>query len=284
MNSVLDWYFYKMHVTYLSHPEWWLYDSANSSQPVYCGGDRTFRPPPGGMLIFDHAKAEVRSFWQGVCAAAVASGVVDGCFSDSSQPGSHGTSRHLNASYNALYEAGKVATMSNITAKFGGNPGKPYDGSTGVLIGKKPDQQGINAYQIEFFKNDEGSIQELIAGAQKGWLVEAHTHVVDAAGCADPRMADVLAAFLIGAGENSYFGSGKWISNSTLDVTQRWCAPLFETPLGKPLADATKDNETGVYTRSFASGTKVVFDIRSNKGQIWWGGVQPPLLLHLLLQ
>ena len=78
--------------------------------------------------------------------------------------------------------------MSAITAKFGGTAGKPYDGSTGVLIGKKSDQEGINAYQIEFFAPTEGSIQELIAGVQKGWLVEAHTHVVDEKGCEDPKM------------------------------------------------------------------------------------------------
>ena len=97
--------------------------------------------------------------------------------------------------------------MSAVTAEFGGTAGKPYDGSTGVLIGKKSDQEGINAYQIEFFAPTEGSIQELIAGVQKGWLVEAHTHVVDEKGCEDPKLVDVLAAFLIGAGENSYFGS-----------------------------------------------------------------------------
>eukprot|EP00329_Picozoa_sp_Boothbay-MS584-11_P000178 2720_1 len=24
MNSVLDWYFYRMHYQYLQHPDWWL--------------------------------------------------------------------------------------------------------------------------------------------------------------------------------------------------------------------------------------------------------------------
>ena len=274
MNSVLDWYFYEMHETFLKHPAWWLYDSNDPSQPVKCHGDSTFNPPKQGMLIFDHAKPEVRAFWQSVCASAVASGVVDGCFSDSSQPGSHATAKHLNMSYNAQFESGKVTTMANVTATFGGRAGAPYAGSTGVLIGKKPDQQGINAFQIEFFDNSEASIVELLAGVAKGYLVEAHTHVVDDMGCASPQMESVVAAFLIGAGVDSYFGSGAWISKSTLDVTQRWCPPLFERPLGSPLADAAK-NASGVYARAFASGTKVFFDTRSNVGQIWWGGAPP---------
>lgn len=274
MNSVLDWYFYKMHQDYESHPTWWLYDSF-THQPVRCGGDPHFNPPKNGMLAFDHAKPEVGAWWQGVCTAAVQSGSVDGCFSDSSQNNTHGTDKHLNASDTLAFEKGKIETMSTVTAQFGGTAGKPYTGSTGVLIGKKSDQQGINAYQIEFFEPNEGSILELMAGVQQGYLVEAHTHTVDDTGCASNLMEGVVAAFLIGAGEDCYFGSGTWISSGTLDVTQRWCPPLFEKPLGKPMADAVKDSN-GVYTRTFASGTKVAFDTATNKGQVWWGGVAPP--------
>ena len=39
--------------------------------------------------------------------------------------------------------------MSRVTRLFGGEPGQPYTaGNTGVLIGKKPDQKGINAFQV----------------------------------------------------------------------------------------------------------------------------------------
>jgi hypothetical protein len=115
------------------------------------------------MLIFDHARASVREFWKGVCYNATATGFVDGCFSDSSQPMTHGTSSHLNVTDEAKYEAGKVQTMTEIVAKFGGQAGKPYGDSTGLLIGKKPDQKGINAYQIEQFGPSEKSITELVS-------------------------------------------------------------------------------------------------------------------------
>merc|ERR1712083_1144951 len=95
MNSVLDWYFYGMHDEYVQRPEWWLRNS-ETGKPVYESGDKTFNPPKEGMLIFDHAKEAVRSFWQATCRKAVQTGVVDGCFSDSSQPGTHKTETQLN--------------------------------------------------------------------------------------------------------------------------------------------------------------------------------------------
>lgn len=93
---------------------------------------------------------------------------------------------------------------------------------TGVLIGKKSNQSGINAYQIEFFSPSEDSIQELVgrciqlssmscclqrldsqmAGVAKGYLVQAHAGVNEAVSqqCGCACMNDTLAAFLIGAG------------------------------------------------------------------------------------
>jgi hypothetical protein len=78
------------------------------------------------MLVFDHARPAVRAFWKGVCYNATATGFVDGCFTDSSQPDSHGTAKRLNASARAAFEAGKVQTMTEVTARFGGAAGRPY--------------------------------------------------------------------------------------------------------------------------------------------------------------
>jgi hypothetical protein len=57
---------------------------------------------------------DLREFWRGVCSNATASGVVDGCFSGSSCNGTHGTSKHLNASTNAAFEAGKVSGLLDL--------------------------------------------------------------------------------------------------------------------------------------------------------------------------
>ena len=270
-----------MHYQYLERPDWWLKCSPETAaakcaktphHAVYAHGDSHFNPPKEGMLVFDHAKPEVRSFWLATCFRAVETGLVDGCFSDSSEVGSHGTTKFLNESYNNAYEAGKVLTMATATARFGGAAGQAYPrDATGVLIGKKPDQQGINALQIEFFEPSQAGIQELMQGVDKGYLVQAHAGVNSPAstqGC--PAMRDSVAAFLIGAGENSYYGSGAWMSPSLADVQQRWCPELFEKPLGPPMGPAVLDSN-GTYSRTFKSGTLVSFDTKTNVGKIVWG-------------
>ena len=77
MNTVLSWYFYEMNNIYEAHPQEWLYDS-KTGKPVRGPGDRSFKPPKDGMLIFDHTRASVREFWKSVCLNATATGVVDG--------------------------------------------------------------------------------------------------------------------------------------------------------------------------------------------------------------
>jgi hypothetical protein len=78
-----------------------------------------------------------------------------------------------------------------------------------------------------------------------------------------------------GAGENSYFGSGSWIiadnqpRSGLDDVQTRWCPELFEKPLGRPTADASKGAD-GIWRRSFSSGTQVTFDSASGRGTIDW--------------
>jgi len=271
-NAVLSWYFYHMDVVMHASPQFALNDSF-SHKPVLAPGDKTFNPPKAGMLVFDHSSAGLREYWKSVCINATQTGFVDGCFSDSSQASSHGTSRHLNAADNAAYEAGKIQTMTELTEFFGGEAGQPYAGSHGVVIGKAVNQSGINAMMIEMFRATEDGIVELMEAAAKGWLVQAHASVdtkPSTAGCNDlTAMTDLAAAFLIGAGDDSYFGSGPWISPGIGDVEQRWCPALMERPLGRPLALATKTGT--VWERNFTSGTRVRFDTRVNSGAISWG-------------
>merc|ERR1712146_660706 len=83
----------------------------------------------------------------------------------------------------------------------------------------------------------------------------------------DPSNADLqteLAAFLIAAGEYSYYRCGGW---SHTDAT--WY-PVYDKKLGEPLANATLGKD-GVWRRSFAAGTDVTFDTNTNVGTIVWG-------------
>merc|ERR1712217_717286 len=78
----------------------------------------------------------------------------------------------------------------------------------------------------------------------------------------DPKIQTELAAFLVVAGEYSYYRCGAW------GHTDAPWYKVYDMPLGKPLANATLAN--GVYKRSFASGTKVTFDTKTKTGTMDW--------------
>merc|ERR1740130_1788715 len=108
---------------------WQLNQSANG-EPLMISGDKHFDPPKAGMLVYAHNVKEMQDYWIEVCLNATKTGFVDGCFSDSSQPGTHGTEKYLDKSDSAAFEAGKIETMAKVTPAFEGIAGKPYAGST----------------------------------------------------------------------------------------------------------------------------------------------------------
>jgi len=81
------------------------------------------------------------------------------------------------------------------------------------------------------------------------------------------------AAFLAGAGEQHYFVTGGWHSTSADEghFATHWVEGLFDRPLGAPLSDAEYNSTTGDWTRTFAKGTKVLFNAVTKKGSIAWG-------------
>ena len=93
-----------MHVSLVESP----LTSSHTALAAHSTGDRTFDPPKDGMPVFDHGNPDVREWWKSACINATLTGYVDGCFSDSSQPHTHDTERHLNAADDAKFEAGKV--------------------------------------------------------------------------------------------------------------------------------------------------------------------------------
>ena len=78
----------------------------------------------------------------------------------------------------------------------------------------------------------------------------------------------LTTAFLIGAGEYSYFGCGDWCAEGDDTKPLTWL-PEYDKPLGTPKGPAQYN--AGVWTRSFASGTEVMFDTKTNKGTVKWG-------------
>merc|ERR1712083_836335 len=73
----------------------------------------------------------------------------------------------------------------------------------------------------------------------------------------NPKVQTELAAFLVAAGEYSYYRCGGW---GHTDAT--WY-PVYDKKLGAPLSDAVLGTD-GVWRRSFASGTEVAFNTATN--------------------
>ena len=226
------------------HPSFFLRDS--NGTPVKNGG---------GFYIFDLSNPAVRQWWLNICLNATKFANGDGCFCDSSQ--------HENATFKPNPSAAKMKAwgegMLNLTRDV-----QEALGNDKLLIGKVPGQPYVKAVQIEVFRPDNNSINELLSGLSTGQVVQAH--VPTNVPCSSD-LTDHIAAFLIGAGKYYYFGCGNW--NATGDDTRplTW-RPEYDKRLGAPKGPAQYNS--GVWTRSFASGTEVMFDTKGNKGTIKW--------------
>lgn len=267
-NSILDWPFYKLHEEFLQHPDWWLKRGAADPEGpgAVCriGGDSTF-PNHTNMLVFDFAQKAVRDFWASECYNMTQTGFVDGCFSDRSPTSDHDTSAPCGAG--PEFAAGHVTVLQDLQKQLG----------NGVLIANHAyNLTGVNSVQIEGFKADETSILTLQQCVANGKIVEAHAGYGED-GEADEHCSNgienSLAAFLIGAGERSYYTCSRGWKIQEDPVEKSW-HPEYEKALGKPKADGAKGAD-GVWSRTFLSAkgeTVVTFNAKTNVGKIAWAG------------
>ena len=246
MNSFMDIpLMTRMHRQLQQNPEYYLRDSKGIRVKT-----------PNGYYAYDLSNPKVRQWWLNICLNATKYANGDGCFCDSSQ-------RENMTFYPSLSEAKQKAWaegMLNLTRDV-----QKALGDDNLLIGKVPDQPFVKAVQIEYFRPDNDSINALILGASVGQYVQAHVPI--SVSCSSD-LTDYIAAFLIGAGElYSYFGCGTWnaTGNDTSPLTWR---PEYDKPVGPPKFPALY--YSGVWSRSFALGTSVTFDTKTNKGTIEW--------------
>jgi len=203
---------------------------------------------------------EVRRIFKEQCAGMTKSGAVDGCYIDGCQnvPGP------LDSETKAAYISGKQQALEELQAEVPGvllcgSGGDTRPGMLGTSI------QNWNKHTDQLATRE---IPKLMEAVSKGVMFEAKGKTVCSAGVdGDPQNSDLqteLAAFLIAAGEQSYYRCGGW---SHTDAT--WY-PVYDKKLGEPLANATLGKD-GVWRRSFAAGTDVTFDTNTNVGTIVWG-------------
>merc|ERR1712137_745038 len=133
--------------------------------------------------------------------------------------------------------------------------------------------EGVNAVQIENFTSSEKSILELMDCVANGKITQARAGMnqySSAEDCSDLSASSTLAAFLIGAGERSYYQCIVGWNEKTDPVAEVW-RPEYDRPLGEPAGPAVKTLDE--YRREFVNplGTTVVtFNTTSNTGFIAW--------------
>jgi len=256
-NSVLDWPFYRLHEEFIQHPEWALPSGKGDGKPCLMTGDRTF-PNHTNMLGFDFSQSVVRDFWASECINMTKTGFVDGCFSDRavSEPACPFATKEAQAAY----DAGHLKVHQELQEQLG----------NGVLIANHAyTMPGVSATQIESFAADEDSIILLNQSAALGKLVQAHAGYSEDSSdnhCSN-NVEQALAAFLIGARENSFFGCSRSWNVDTDPVADVWHEE-YDRPLGAPTGFAVKNGD--VWTRTFSSGTVVTFNAANSTGHIAW--------------
>jgi hypothetical protein len=213
--------------------------------------------------VYDHTQQVVRDFWRDACLNLTSTGLVDGCGADASQqtgayiPG-------LDAATQAAWTQGHVWAVGNAT--------QAVAAQGGLILGKMGYQLGpggTNGVLQEGCGASNATIQVLQA-ATAAAKRDGASYVYE---CHSNGEMDELAAFLVGAGENHFWGFGSWVTTFG-NYSSSWL-PQFDLALGAPAADGAYDPATAVWTRSFASGTDVTFNAKTNKGKIAWGSTKP---------
>ena len=204
--------------------------------------------------VYDHRSIAVRDLWRDVCLNMTSTGLVDGCGADASQQSSTYI-QGVSADVGAAWELGRNWSIGNTTAALA-----PQGG---VVLGKMEFELGAytNGVLQEGCVKGNATINVLREAAAAS-VRDGVTYIYQ---CHSNGEMDDLAAFLVGAYKGAFWGFGGWVQAND-GFSDRWL-PIFDKPLGAPVADAEYNAESAVWTRSFASAS-VTFDVKSNTGNI----------------
>lgn len=207
--------------------------------------------------VYDHTQLAVREFWKQACLNMTSTGLIDGCGADASQQaGSY--IGGLSPAVSAAWTAGHIAAVGNAT--------QAVSAAGGLVLGKVEAQLGVSTNGVlqEGCVAGNATINTLLAAAAAAKR-DGRRYVYE---CHSNGTPDDLAAFLIGASEDQYWGFGPWVYQTCGGAAASWIDELAN-PLGEPLGPATYSHP--IWSRRFASNTAVTFDASTNKGTISWG-------------
>lgn len=248
-NSIIAYPWYKtVQDQFLKNSTYWLRNANGELQHNIKQSSQTW-------YTWDFSVPAVADIYKEQCLSMVRTGAVDSCYAD----GCENVPGPLDDAKRDAYTAGKHAMFVDLQDQI---PGVVMCGSGGGVM------KGALASTVQNWgthgKYSVREIPMLQKAVAEGAMFSAKGHEV----CQNngdpnhPAVQTELAAFLVAAGEQSYFRCGDW---GHTDVP--WYA-VYDMPLGAPVSDASFVD--GVYSRSFASGTSVTYYTGNETGVIHW--------------
>ena len=237
---------------------------------LFCNGSYVLGGEDGATLAYDFTDAAMRARWVARATDAFAAGDVDGAFVDGNRNGFWSSvvescdaatqaawAAGLNASHRALAEtlaslAAANATLAAPTIVTNYPTAEAMALCTGGMIERGAAMKDIDSWKTKACGLDAAPC-----------LLDYHVdHGTSGAGPGGYALdAPTLAQFLIGVYEGAYFGVGEGWSGEGASACAAWLHPYpeYAWPLGAPLGpyNVSAGAYGDVYTRAFASGTKV---------------------------
>lgn len=214
----------------------------------------------------------MRAAWVETCVAATRGGCT-GCFIDQANVAEGIATWPASSPEVTTYRAAHLAALTELDAALAPTGGYGIYNHLGTRA------YNTSTMMIEDFVGTETCITTLQTVAARGLAVEAHAGNYPTGNTCVDADTNSLAAFLIGAGEYSYYHCAPgWGSDARWpSVPDDWLdwRKEYDAPLGAPIGLARKhpsatSAHASLWSRSFASGTRVAFDGGSNNGTIWW--------------
>lgn len=224
--------------------------------------------PSGVFHVYDFARGEARTMWVDRVASMVASKEIDGAFIDGNR-NAWGSSavNCASADHKRAWSEGLNASHAALRDRVGG----------ATLISNYPTGDALKyatGGMIERF-TPNAHVQQLMDLSAAGFLVAVHAQYAT-----EPHLSKHLAAFLVGAGNRSYFGAGQGWDGDGDGACATWLKRWdeFDRPLGAPdgpAAVVAGKQPKAKWTRKFATGTHVLLDATPAKDSdtracIWW--------------
>ena len=262
-----------------AHPRWELHLDARPGSPLQ--NTTETQVDDAGVThtwyfnAYDFSVPEAQAAWVTRVAGwfSNSSGALNGAFIDGNRGGwGSGVLSGTTPAHAAAWSKGLASAHGALAAALGPD-------ATMISNYFTPEAETVcSGGMIERGGSGLGDVQNLMYYANRTCgarglpcLVDYHAQYADVVHSATYN--STLATFLVGMGKYAYYGRGGGWGGNGASACASWLErpPEFEKPLGEPKGVAA-EVRAGVFTREFASGTRVYVDTSKGGGHcIWWG-------------